>query len=382
MAFEYVVPAGDRDAFLTCRRAWDLSARERGNREPAVTEVLADPATALRHALAVYYFPGMWDWQPGMVLRLVRMAFLDELTAQRARYLRAHRAERLDEEQEQACARARDEGLALLEGYFGWAPTVDELSPVLVGGEFDVQVPDPGRPGRNLVTPAGQPVHYRDRIDLLVIDGADGYWMVEHRLVRGSFTAPDVLRLTERCLSWCWAWELFYPGMRIEGTVFNELRDDVPVPAEGPATPTRRGSIPQSRGTYLRPWAQPDPPLDDPGELDPVVTGDGAFRRVVVPRARAELAAFGERLAVQLDAMTAPDVDRHPAPADRRCAACGFRAPCLTMNLGEDPAALLAAGYVARTHEPTPGRLGGGTWSIGRGAAPPEFGGPPGPRGR
>ncbi len=385
MALNFVIPAGDREAFLGCRRAWDLSARERRNRRPAVTEVLADPVAALRQALAVYYFPGMWDWQPGMVLRLTRMAFLDELAAQRTRYLREHRRDTLDDEQEQHCATTRDLGLALLERYFDWAPTVDELSPVLVGTEFDVRVPDPARPARDLATPDGRAVHYRDRVDLLVIDGADSYWMVEHRVVHGPFPDVDVLRLTERCLSWCWAWEQFYPGMRIEGTVFNELRDDVPMQAEGPATPTRRGSVAQNRGTYLRPWAQPEPRLDDPSEdLQPIVVGEGAFRRVVVPRARAELAGFGERLAAQVAAITDPDVDCYPTPASERCAACDFRAPCRTMNLGDDPTALLTAGYTERDREPIPGQLGGGTWSTGRGAAPPPpgWGGPPSPRNR
>jgi len=34
VALPYVLSAGDRDAFLSCRRAWDLSARERRNLEP------------------------------------------------------------------------------------------------------------------------------------------------------------------------------------------------------------------------------------------------------------------------------------------------------------------------------------------------------------
>ncbi len=374
VAGSYVIPAGDRAAFLGCRRAWDLGARERGNHRPAVTEVLADPASALRHALTVYYFPGMWDWQPQMVLRLVRMAFLDELSAQRARYLREHDTHQLDDLQEQRCALARDRGLALLERYFEWAPTVDELSPVMVNTEFDVQIPDPRRPGQDLATPDGRGVHYRDQVDLLVVDAAEQYWMVEHRVGPGPFLDPDLLRLSERCLSWCWAWELFYPGMRIEGTVFNELRDDLEVPATGPATPTRRGSVAQNRGTYLRPWAQSH--LDDPTQdREPIVTTDGMFRRVVVSRARAELAGFGERMAAQVVTMVSEDVDCHPTPTTGRCAACDFRGPCLTMNLGEDPAALLAAGYTERDHEPVPGQLGGGTWSVGRGAAPPDFGG-------
>jgi hypothetical protein len=186
-----------------------------------------------------------------------------------------------------------------------------------------------------------------------------------------------VLRLTERCLSWCWAWELFYPGMRLEGTVFNELRDDGSTSGGGPVEARRRGSVAQNRGTYLRPWARPAGPVPE-GDLDPVVVEDGAFRRVVVPRGRAELAGFGERLAGQVRAMVAPHPSREPVPSVSRCAACEFRPPCLAMNLGQDPGPSLAAGYVQRRLDPEPGRLGGGTWSVGRGAAPPGRSGGPG----
>lgn len=376
-ALPYVIPASDRVAFLNCRRAWDFSARERGNHRRAAVAAPPDRAAALRQALAVYYFPGMWDWHPGMVLRLVRTAYLDELSAQRARYLREQHLEKLEPDTERAWTRARDEGLALLEHYFEWAPEVDELSPVLVGAEFDVQVPDPDDPGRGIVAPGGRAVHYRDRVDLLVIDGAEGYWMVEHRVVPGPFPDPDVLRLTERCLSWAFAWELFYPGMRIEGTVYNELRDDGSAAARGPVEPRRRGSVAQNRGTYLRPWSRPEsqpPERPESGGLEPLVVRNDVFRRVVVPRGRVELDRFGERIAAQVRSMVAPDAATDPRPAVARCARCEFRPPCISMNLGEDPSGLLAAGYVQRSHDPTPGHLGGGTWSMGRGAAPPEFG--------
>jgi hypothetical protein len=201
--------------------------------------------------------------------------------------------------------------------------------------------------------------------------------MVEHRVSADPFPETDVLRLTERCLSWAYAWELFYPGMRIEGTVYNELRDDGSVSPSGPVEPRRRGSVSQNRGTYLRPWAQPTERPGD-GDLAPVVVQNDVFRRVVVPRGGFELAGFGERLAAQVRSMVAVDPETDPRPAVHRCAGCEFRPPCLSMSLGDDPSGLLAAGYVQRSHEPTPGQLGGGTWSTGRGAAPPDFSGPRG----
>jgi hypothetical protein len=360
VALPYVLSAGDRDAFLSCRRAWDLSARERGNLEPH-RPAARTGTDAVLAALAVYYFPGMWDWQPQLVLRLVRTAFLDALPERHA----------------------WDDGLALLEAYFHWAPEVDDMAPVMVTTELDVRVPDPTEPGRDIAAPGVRGVHYRDRPHLVAVDAANRYWLVEHRLVPGPWRPVQLLRLEERCLSWCWAFEQAYPGIRVEGTVFNELRSDAEPPVVAPARPARRGGLPQSGHSYVRPWSRAsgsEPEVSEVSEVsEPEVVEGELFRRVRLPRARAELAGFGERLAAQVHAMVDPEVACYPTPAPRRCGRCAFRAPCVAMNTGADAAALLAADYRARNHDPVPGQLGGGTWSTGRGAAPPTFGRPPSP---
>jgi hypothetical protein len=62
MAYRFT-PA-DRGAFKRCRRQWDLGARERQNWEPARPAAVPDLDLAVRDALAVYYFPGMWTASP------------------------------------------------------------------------------------------------------------------------------------------------------------------------------------------------------------------------------------------------------------------------------------------------------------------------------
>ena len=69
MAYRFT-PA-DRGAFKRCRRQWDFGARERQGYEPARPAPALDLDLAVRDALAVYYFPGMWDWQRSVVLPLV-----------------------------------------------------------------------------------------------------------------------------------------------------------------------------------------------------------------------------------------------------------------------------------------------------------------------
>jgi hypothetical protein len=49
-----VLTAADRAAFKTCRRAWDLAARERRNLEPIVAAGSLDVDRVMRDALAVY----------------------------------------------------------------------------------------------------------------------------------------------------------------------------------------------------------------------------------------------------------------------------------------------------------------------------------------
>ena len=65
-----VTPA-DRASLRRCRRQWDFGARCRRNLEAAERPAGPDLAAALREALAVYYFPGMWDWQRSITLPLV-----------------------------------------------------------------------------------------------------------------------------------------------------------------------------------------------------------------------------------------------------------------------------------------------------------------------
>jgi len=104
---------------------------------------------ALHDALAVYYFPGMWDWDPAIVLPIVYQAFERSVREQCA-------GRDLDAGQLAAVQDAR----GLLEQYALWAPAVDRFAPIRVACDVDVQVPDPGDPATGIVTPGGGAVRY------------------------------------------------------------------------------------------------------------------------------------------------------------------------------------------------------------------------------
>jgi hypothetical protein len=374
MAYRFT-PA-DRGAFKRCRRQWDFGARERQNYKPAAAPAAApDLEPAIRDALAVYYFPGMWDWQRSVVLPLVVQGL-------------ARSAGRGPTAGEEELAAAE----ALLRRYFEWAPGVDRFSPIQVEHPFEVNLPDPAGGDRELVLADGRPVRYQGRVDLLAGDERDRYWVVAHRVVDRFAPAGDLL-LDEELVAACWALEQVYPGMRIAGTVHNELllptgelagRDRWIVGRR--PTPSRfrrrlrrheRG-LPQHEASgggrslpYARRGARARPPAD-PAAVD--VQGDGTFRRTRVPRDRAELAATGTRLAAEALEMVDPDLRVYPSPAPEHCGSCQFLAPCLAMERGGDVRAVLEADYRDRGPERVePGRLGAATWGTGRGAAPPRF---------
>jgi hypothetical protein len=367
MAYRFT-PA-DRGAFKRCRRQWDFGARTRRNLEP-VGVAAVDLDLAVRDALAVYYFPGMWDWQRSVVLPLVVQGFERSMRRQRA------------SEGELA------PGRAMLRRYFEWAPEVDRLSPIQVECAFEVNLPDPAGSGRELVLADGRPIRYQGRVDLLAGDEHDRYWVVAHRLV-DRFPDAGELLLDEELVAACWAMERFYPGMRIAGTVHNQLRIDPEVTAERPGrpgwrrllgrpAPDRRRGLPQheaSGGGRSLPYHRRAAARAVAAEAAAVTSqGTRLFRRTRIRRDPAELAAMGARLAAEALDMVDPGLAVYPSPAPERCGACAFVAPCLATERGEDVAAVLAAGYRDRGPErPEPGRLGSATWGTGRGAAPPRF---------
>jgi hypothetical protein len=394
-----VTPA-DRASFVRCRRQWDFGARCRRNLEAAGRPGVPDLAAALREALAVYYFPGMWDWQRSITLPLVVQG-LDRAVGR----------------QRNAAGAGPDElpwsddlqtGRETLRRYFAWAPEVDTFSPVLVETEYEATVPSPADPGAGLVTADGEAVKYRGKADMLAVDAHDAYWLVRHRLVTGPWPPTGALLADTEMLTACWAWEQFYLGMAIEGVIYNELRPALrlagpapetaaPQPPSVPSAPSvppprrsgwlrgrRRGgatrrvgqhepsgggrSIPQHRRMYAL--------ARRPERLEPIeqrISDD--FRRTWLRRSRADVSEAGQQLARDAAEMTSgPAI--YPEPSLDSCPVCEFLDPCLAMFAGQDPEPVLASSYRERPADmPLEGRIGGGAWGVGRGAAPPRFGG-------
>lgn len=361
---DHWISPDERAAFKRCRRQWDLGSPNRSNLEPTTSD--DDPlAQAIHDALAVYYYPGMWDWPSPIVLPLVQKAFLRTL----------------GETEEQSTAAQL--GSALLKQYIEVAPSIDDFSPVKINNEVEGILPDPRAPDRGLVDPDGERVIYLCQVDMLAVDADDGYWVVRHELVP-RWRNVEALLLDEEALAECWAWEQSYIGMEVTGTIHNELLlGGLPDSSEQPRDWTElrwRGgisqnepsgggrSIPQHRRQYGRADGQPV------GSRVEQQTS-GPLRRTKIARTRHEITETGRQLGVEALRMIDQEPDLYPTPDERNCPVCPFLSPCLAMFEGADPTDLLATDYRQRTTESVPkARLGGRQTGIGRGGIPSEFG--------
>ncbi len=316
-------------------------------------------SAAFKDALAVYYYPGTWDWQHQLKQSLVHKAMQRSL----------EKAGALDH---------LAAGTTFLDTYDAWAATVDDFAPVKIEHDVQALVPDPADPERGLLTPDGSGVMYTCRVDLLAVDGADEYWVVRHQIVDDWRPVQELL-LDEEAAAACWAWEQDYMGMEIAGTIHNEIRIDGPLdsPADESAAMARPRAVaqhePSGGGRSI-----PQHVRVAAGESRP--TGDsrieqrtaGVLRRTRIRRSRDEIAAVGSLMAAEALEMTdSPATYPSPGP---HCLACEFSAPCLTLFEGADPEPLLAIHFHRRAGdaEQKP-RLGQATWGFGRGAAPPDW---------
>ncbi|MGI9018111.1 MAG: hypothetical protein ACR2HR_13570 [Euzebya sp.] len=386
----YRVTAEDRVTFLRCRRAWDLGAGERRHLEPLSASPVLDLGAALQQALAVYYYPGMWDWDRAVVNPLTHKGLAKALSSERQAMPAAGATS-------QPAQRALlDQGVAVMEAYLAWAPTVDAFSPIRVETEIDVNIPDPD-PERtdtdaDLMVPdrIATAVRYVCRLHLLAVDAQDRYWVVQHRVARDFADARDLL-LEEEAVAQAWAWERAYPGMRIAGTMYNEVRigalDDgmdtngtvaaEPLPADASRhgwglrqhEPSGGGRGPgQHRRLYLHTPAEVDPSALG----QPVVLGTTTrFRRTQIQRSAAAVQSMGARIAEEAAEMIQPTLPLYPTPTPMHCRGCAFVTPCLAMTAGIDPTPILDEEFRVGSDDVTEGRLGGRTWGVGRGGAPP-----------
>ncbi len=339
-----------RARFKRCRRQWDFASHR--NLEPAVSVDTALPV-AIKDALAVYYYPGTWDWQHDLKQSLVHKSLQRSL----------EHTETLEA------------ATALMDSYDAWARTIDDFAPVKIDHDVAAMVTDPQETEQGLLTPTGSGVVYACRVDLLAVDAADEYWVVRHQIVE-AWQDPDTLVRDEEAIAACWAWEQDYVGMQIVGTIHNEVRLGGPSEPPADADGRERQAVAQHEASG---GGRSIPQHQRASARAPRVASRvhqqtaGPLCRTHIRRTRAEIAAVNSQLAAEaIDMASEPAI--YPTPA-AHCAVCGFAAPCLALFEGVDPEPMLAAQFRQRqvSAQQRP-RLGQSTWGFGRGAAPPQWG--------
>jgi hypothetical protein len=355
MAVDYRITPQDRTWFKRCRRQWDFASPNRDDLEPVQPQEASTLASAFTDALAVYYYPGTWDWQHELKQSLVHKAIRRSLGDVPAGDL--------------------ERATTLVDRYDACATTIDDIAPVKIQHDVTALVRDPADRETGLLTEDRSGVTYACRVDLLAVDAADEYWVVRHQIV-DEWQSVDEMLIDEDAIAACWAWEQDYIGMQIAGTIHNEIRlDDSPEPVGAEQTgsvgrvaqhePSGGGrSIPQ----HVRTAVGDTRPAGDRVQQRTA----GMVRRTRIRRSRDEIAAVGTLMATEALEMTgAPTIYPSPGP---HCLACGYRAPCLSLFEGVDPAPLLALHFRRREGraQDRP-RLGQVTWGFGRGAAPPDW---------
>jgi hypothetical protein len=343
-----------RARFKRCRRQWDFASRRR--LEPVDAAGLALPA-AVKDALAVYYYPGTWDWQHDLKQSLVHKAVERSLN-------------------DAGAGAVIEAATALLDCYDAWAGTIDDFAPVKIDHDVAGLLTDPAAPGRGLLTPNGSGAVYACRVDLLAVDATDEYWVVCHRIV-DDWQDPETLVRDEEAIAACWAWEQDYVGMEIVGTIHNEVRLGGPLdhPARDESHRQQVAQHEPSGGGRSIPQHQRASARASRGDIASRVDQytAGPLRRTRIRRTRSQIDAVSRQLAAEALDMAREPAAIYPNPA-AHCAVCSFAEPCLAMFEGTDPEPVLAAQFRQRqpSAEAKP-RLGQATWGFGRGAAPPQW---------
>lgn len=353
-------------AFGECRRSWDWGAQVRSNLVPRVPLAPFDFDVAVRAGLAAYYLPAMDDWSRSIVRPLALKGFRRAMLESRAAYAAACG---LDEDAMQAWERFDRLGTVVLHRYFAFAAAFDDFDSVLADEDLWVPVPDPRDPGRDLGTADGRPVRYLCRLDQLISDDDDEWWVVRHRVARDGWATDEELLDDGDGVRLVWAVEIAYTQLYVAGTVYNELlvtaQDEedpagvdeaaLDVPPDG-AELDRRDMRTGTRHLNLRrDVLTPEERIlgTATDERDHVVhrETDGHVRRTWVRRGHGQIHAVGMGISDECIEMVRADVAVPPSPSATTCARCAFLRPCLVLERGGDPSELLGELYRPRRDE-------------------------------
>lgn len=349
VGWTFIVRSDELQAWRRCRRAWDLGAGSRQRYAPRVLPPF-DFDRAMHSALATYYLPAMDDWSRSIVRPLALKAFEQSLSDGRARH---EASTPLSPGGEEDFHQQLVLGAAMLTNFFVFAAANDDFDSILSDHDVWAPIADPNAPECDLGTPNGRPVRYLGRIDQLIGDTNDEFWVVDHQVVSGTWQDDESLVNDDMVLGDCWALQVAFPQLVIAGTVTNELLTDGHLDAEPPGEIIERDLRDMSGSRHVSVLRGPAPPplawaSASMTESDHITEqhDDGRCRRTVIRRSPVSIAEMGRRNAQDVTVMLHDDKVAVPPHFAAHCANCVFKRPCDAMVAGRGWQSILAADYV------------------------------------
>lgn len=338
-----IIRTSDRYTFRTCRLLWDWSSKIRQNLEPSERYAPFEDGTSWHEALATYYDPRTWHLLGNPTTApVVRQAARERLVAVHNEAVGVAvdlNGGSLPVETEQEYAERLDTLLAMLDHYFIWAPSVDRFIPVKIEIEFEVPIYVPDTTVQYAIE--GEPVFYQGRLDGLVQDYDDRYWILEHKTA-GQFGQHQWLEVDTQIGSYAWAIQEQL-GVQVAGILYNQALKKAPQPPQMLAA-RREGRLfsvnKQQRTTYelyRLALEEAGEPLERYGEFLAYLKDQGNpfFRRLELYRNQASLKYVGHNIYLEAREMLNDPVI-FPSPTFFNCNNCRFREPCISKQNGYD----------------------------------------------
>lgn len=336
------VHTSDRIAYKKCRRQWDIISDTRQGRKPIETPQPLDFGQAFHAGFAIFYDPKTWhmtldDRRPIMVAAAISEA-KRTMIGQKARFLMLTGADALEDDKQEEFVKDLD----LIEGmflhYFDYVKrhNMDRFTPVAVELGFEVELD---------TLPDGTRVVYRGRLDCLVKDEWDEYWVYDWKTASqwGFEASIEYLELDEQMGSYNWAVELML-GIKIAGSMYAQVKKAYPQPL--PMLARQRMGCnfstnkqnPTSYDIALKQLTEAGEPLEPYVDYLNYLKAEGVeyVKRVPVHRNRHELEEMGERIRAETADMLDPYLRVYPSPDPFKCKYCPVRPVCIGMNDGSD----------------------------------------------
>jgi len=403
------IHTSERKSFRSCRRRWDWLYRN--NYYPRVTAKPLEFGVAYHVGMETFYNPDTWLFDSEVKLQRAIQEFVNECERQKQSALANQNEVDLDYNAEEDYNERIELGRGMLEYYAKVvAPVEDNFTPVKVEIEFMVPIPnvetgqpyifckcneckekwcsflddraaakshqlnaqrEPGTFGQVTMQPAqflltlkdsdwmGLPVCYGGRLDCLVKDKWNNYWIVDWKTASAISSDKEFLDLDDQIGTYVWA--LRKLGIDIKGFIYHEQLKNFPQPPKENKRLSggRRFSVDKNQPTtfdiYLAHVARYDTEAWGAGAYDEFLNflreeGKKFYDRREVHKSPEAVANLEYNLSLEALDMLDPNLRVYPQSGRFSCGFCAYRFPCIEKNNGGDYLYTLNSLYERKIH--------------------------------